>query len=99
MRIKLDSASRSIQIIDPSNFRAFFVQLDGASGDAELLKQISVEVTSDHAWISEDWLRNWPALRGEAWWQEGLTRMMDAVERFGWIDRERKAIRAHFERG
>jgi hypothetical protein len=32
-----------------------------------------------------------------SWWQEGLSNMIAAVQRFGWIDQANHAIRAHVE--
>ena len=37
------------------------------------------------------------AAETEAWWQDGLTAMIAAVQKFGWIDNESRAIRAHIE--
>ena len=49
-------------------------------------------------WISERRaLRDWPRLKSEAWWQDGLTKMIAAVEKFGWIDNANHSIRAHID--
>jgi hypothetical protein len=32
-----------------------------------------------------------------SWWQEGLSNMIEAVQRFGWTDQANHAIRAHIE--
>jgi len=42
-------------------------------------------------------LREWPQLSAESWWQEGLSNMIEAVQRFGWIDQANHSIRAHIE--
>ena len=36
-------------------------------------------------------------LGSQPWWQEGLSKMIASVERFGWIDRVDHSIRAHIE--
>jgi predicted transcriptional regulator len=100
MIIRLIAASRSIEIDDPKNFRAFSLRIEGGldpAAQAELLGRIAVRYDSDHAWISEAALRDWPSLKAEAWWQDGLTGMIAAVQKFGWIDNESHAIRAHIE--
>jgi predicted transcriptional regulator len=100
MIIRLVAASRSIEIDDPKNFKAFSVRIDGAldpAALAELLGRIAVRHDSEHAWISETALRDWPSLKAEAWWQDGLTGMIAAVQKFGWIDNESRAIRAHID--
>ena len=76
MIIRIVVASRSIELDDPSNFRAFAVRMEGSFDDpavaAELLGRVAVNSDREHAWISEDVLREWPSLKSEAWWQEGL---------------------------
>jgi hypothetical protein len=47
--------------------------------------------------FSEKVLREWPQLSAESWWQEGLSNMIEAVQRFGWIDQANHAIRTHIE--
>jgi predicted transcriptional regulator len=100
MIIRLIAQSRSIEIDDSRNFRAFSVRIEGALESAaqfDLLGRIAVKQDGEHAWISERALRDWPSLKGEAWWQDGLTGMIAAVQKFGWIDNENHSIRAHIE--
>jgi len=100
MIIRLIAKSRSIEIDDPRNFRAFSVRIDGAldsAAQAELLGRIAVKHDKEHAWISEQALRDWPSLKAESWWQDGLTGMIAAVQKFGWIDNDSRSIRAHVE--
>jgi len=100
MIIRLVASSRSIEIDDAKNFRAFSVRIEGAldaAAQAELLGRIAVKHDREHAWISERVLRDWPSLKSEPWWQDGLTGMIAAVQKFGWIDNESHSIRAHIE--
>jgi predicted transcriptional regulator len=101
MIIRIIAKDGSIAIDDPRNFKAFSVRMEGSFDrprmEDELLGRIAVRYDKDHAWISEQALRNWPSLKSESWWQDGLTKMMAAVEKFGWVDREANAIRAHIE--
>jgi predicted transcriptional regulator len=100
MLIRLIARSGSIEIDDPGNLRAFSVRIEGALEPAaqdELLGRIAVKHDREHAWISEQALRDWPPLKAEAWWQDGLTGMISAVQKFGWIDNESRSIRAHIE--
>jgi hypothetical protein len=100
MIIRIIAASRSIELDDPRNFRAFAVRMEGSFDEpvrAELLGRIAVNSDREHAWISERILREWPPLQSEAWWQEGLTKMIAAVQSFGWIDQANHSIRAHIE--
>ena len=100
MIIRLVAKSRSIEIDDPGNFRAFSVQIEGAlepAAQSELLGRIAAKHDREHVWISEQALRDWPPLKAEAWWQDGLTGMISAVQKFGWVDNENRSIRAHIE--
>lgn len=101
MIIRIIASSRSVAIDDPRNFRAFSVRIEG-SMDAvlqdQLLRGIAVSSDGEHAWISEKALREWPSLKSEVWWQDGLSNMIAAVQKFGWIDQANHSIRAHIER-
>jgi hypothetical protein len=101
MLIRIVALSRSIEIDDADNFRAFAVRIEGPFDDpavqAELLSRVAPRSDREHAWISEQALRAWPALQSESWWQEGLTKMIAAVQPFGWIDNVNRSIRAHIE--
>lgn len=100
MIIRLIASSRSVEIHDPGNFRAFSVRIEGPMDSAlqsELLGRVAVSSDREHAWISEKALREWPSLKSEDWWQDGLSRMIAAVQKFGWIDQVNQSIRAHIE--
>jgi len=56
---------------------------------AALLGRVALRSDREHAWISERALREWPRLKSESWRQEGPTKMIAAVQRFGWIDQAR----------
>jgi predicted transcriptional regulator len=100
MIIRVIASSRSVEIDDVRNFRAFSVRIEGSMDpavQAELLGRIAVNSDREHAWISEKALRDWPSLASEGWWQDGLSNMIAAVQKFGWIDQVNHAIRAHIE--
>ncbi len=100
MIIRVIEANRTIEIDDARNFKAFAVRMEGSFNEAvqaELLGRIAVSSDGEHAWISEKALRQWPALASEPWWQDGLSNMIAAVQRFGWIDSANQSIRAHIE--
>ena len=100
MIIRIIGASRSVEIDDVRNFKAFSVRIEGPIGpdvQAKLLGELAASHDTEHAWISEKVLREWPSLRSEAWWQDGLSKMIAAVQKFGWIDQANQLIRAHIE--
>ena len=100
MIIRVVASSRSVEIGEPRNFKAFSVRIEGAmesTVQAELLGRVAVGSDREHAWISEQVLRDWPSLAQEAWWQDGLSNMIAAVQKFGWVDQVNRSIRAHIE--
>ena len=101
MIIRIIASTQSVEIDDARNFRAFSVRIEGPFDDpavqSELLGRVALSNDREHAWISEKVLREWPSLAAEAWWQEGLSNMIAAVQKFGWIDQANHAIRAHIE--
>ena len=102
MIIRIIAAGGQVEIEDARNFKAFSVRIEGPFDDpalqAELLGRVALGSDREHAWISEKALREWPSLASETWWQEGLTSMIAAVQKFGWIDNVNHSIRAHIER-
>ena len=50
-----------------------------------------------HAWIFEQGLRQRPEVAGDATWQGNLGAMMEKAKPHGWIDEQKKAIKAHIE--
>jgi predicted transcriptional regulator len=99
MIIKVDHARGVLEIVEPSDFKSFAVRIHGAGEENdELLDLAAVKRDRSHAWIAERWLREWPPLKDETWWQEGLSKMMAVAARFGWVDKETGSVRAHIER-
>jgi hypothetical protein len=100
MIIRIIASSRSVEIDDPRNSRTFSFRIEGSMDPAvkaELLGLVAVSSDREHAWISEGALREWPSLKSERWWQDGLSNMIAAVQKFGWIDQANHSIRAHIE--
>jgi predicted transcriptional regulator len=101
MIIRVIASSRSIELDDAQNFKAFSIRIEGPFTDpaaqAELLGRLALRSDREHAWISEQALREWPSLASQSWWQDGLTKMIAAVRPFGWIDPVDHSIRAHIE--
>ena len=100
MIIRIIASSRSVEIEDPMNFTAFSVLIEGTMNTAlqsELLGSVAASGDRKHAWVSEKALREWPSLKSEVWWQQGLSNMIAAVRKFGWIDQVNQSIRAHIE--
>ena len=100
MFVKL-AANGSVTLEDRDNFRAFKLMVEGGpdrldvarlalSGTAELPDQAT-------AWIFEQALRQRPEVAKDATWQGNLGTMIEKAKPHGWIDEQKKAIKAHIE--
>jgi hypothetical protein len=95
------STANGLTFEDRDNFRAFklVVEADrrevdavrrGTAGKAEL-------PDAETAWIFEDALRRWSGVENDRAWQEKFSAMIEKARPHGWIDDNRKAIKAHIE--
>jgi hypothetical protein len=88
----------TVTLEEPQDFKKFKLVIDAdRSATAKLDAALSgVATLSDegHAWVSEAWLRGRDTT---AAWQDGLTAMITVAKKYGWVDDEKKAIRAHVE--
>jgi hypothetical protein len=100
MLVKL-AANGSVTLEDRDNFRAFKLVVDGSpagldatrralTGTAELPDQTT-------AWVFEAALRQRHEVAQDAMWQQNLGTMIEKARPHGWVDDERKAIKAHIE--
>jgi hypothetical protein len=87
-----------VSLEERDNFRAFklVVEGDAAQLDAARAKLSGVADVPDAgtAWIFESWLR---ANVSDEAWQQSLSAMIEKAKPHGWIDEQRKAIKAHIE--
>ena len=100
MFLKL-SAAGELTFEDRENFRAFKLV---ASGDRSNLEAVCKAVAgtadlpdAETAWILEDALRHWPDVENDDAWQQKFSEMIEKARPHGWIDDQRKAIKAHIE--
>jgi hypothetical protein len=94
-------ADGSVSLEDRDNFRAFKLVVEGGparldqarralSGTAELPDQAT-------AWIYDKALRERAEVANDAAWQGNLGTMIEKAKPHGWIDEQKKAIKAHIE--
>jgi predicted transcriptional regulator len=86
---------------DRHNFRAFKIVagMPGAGLD-EVRRALSgiAEVSDrDTVWVFQDALRRWPGVADDAAWQNAFAAMIEKARPHGWIDDNKKAIKAHIE--
>jgi hypothetical protein len=95
------SADGRVSLEDRDNFRAFKLVIEGGpekldaarralAGAAELPDQAT-------GWIFERALRQRAEVAQDAAWQGNLGTMIEKARPHGWIDEQKKAIKAHIE--
>ena len=100
MFIKL-SADGRVALQDCDNFRAFklLIEASPAGLDAARRALMGLAELPDQAtaWVFEAALRKRPEVAQDAAWQGNLGTMIEKARPHGWIDDDRKAIKAHIE--
>jgi hypothetical protein len=86
---------------DRDNFRAFKLVVEGGRDRLDTVRRALAGKADlpdgDTAWIFEAALRQWPGVAQSAAWQQNFSTMIEKARPHGWIDDERKAIKAHIE--
>ena len=97
MFVKL-SADGRVTLEERDNFRAFKLVVDRDAAQLDNvrtnLKSVADVPDAGTAWIFESWLR---ATVPDAAWQQSLGTLIGKANPHGWIDEQRKAIKAHIE--
>jgi hypothetical protein len=100
MFLKL-TAGGELLFEDRANFRAFKLVVEGSRDRLEAVRRATAGKAelpdAETAWISQDALRQWPGVDQDAAWQQNLSAMIEKARPHGWIDDDRKAIKAHIE--
>ena len=91
----------SVSLEDRDNFRAFKLVIEGGPKRLEQARRAlsnTAEIEDQtHAWIYEQALRERPEVAGDSVWQGNLGAMIEKAKPHGWIDEQKKAIKAHIE--
>jgi hypothetical protein len=100
MFVKL-AADGHVSLEERDNFRAFKLVVEGGPARLDQARR-ALSVTAElpdqsTAWIYEKALRERPEVANDAAWQGNLGTMIEKAKPHGWIDEERKAIKAHIE--
>jgi hypothetical protein len=100
MFVKL-SITGAVTLEDRDNFRAFKLVVEGGPERLEQARRAlanTAELPDDKtAWIYEQALRQRLEVTGDTTWQANLGTMMEKAKPHGWIDEQKKAIKAHIE--
>ena len=95
------TADQRLVLEDRDNFRAFKLVIEGGPERLDVARRALQEtaelVDTETAWVSEAVLRRWPDVAQDATWQQSLGVMIEKARPHGWIDDDRKAIKAHIE--
>jgi hypothetical protein len=100
MFIKVSAAS-TVTLEDRENFRAFKLVITGNPAKLDTVRKALSGVAElpdeKTAWVWETALRRWEGVAQDQAWQQNLSVMIDKARPHGWIDDQRKTIRAHIE--
>jgi hypothetical protein len=100
MFVKL-SITGAVTLEDRDNFRAFKLVVEGGAARLDQARRAlanTAELSDDkQAWIYEQALRQRPEVAGDTAWQANLGTMIEKAKPHGWIDEQKKAIKAHIE--
>jgi hypothetical protein len=100
MFLKLTAAGE-LQFEDRQNFRAFRLVVEGDRSRLETVRSAlagKAELPdAETAWIYQNALRQWPGVPHDELWQQSFSAMIEKARPHGWIDDQRKAIKAHIE--
>jgi hypothetical protein len=95
------SANNTVTLEDRDNFRAFKLVVTGNPAKLDMVRSAlagTAELPDDKtAWIFEAALRRLENVAQDQAWQHNLSGMIEKARPHGWIDEERKAIKAHIE--
>src|SRR5262245_11558572 len=100
MFVKVSAAS-TVTLEDRDNFRAFKLVVTGNPAKLDAARKTLTGVAElpdeNTAWISEHALRRFEGVAQDQAWQQNLSTMIEKAKPHGWIDEQRKAIKAHIE--
>src|SRR5262245_52519538 len=95
------SATSTVTLEDRENFRAFKLVVTGNPAKLDTVRKALAGVAElpdeKIAWVWETALRRWEGVAQDQAWQQNLSAMIDKARPHGWIDDQRKMIRAHIE--
>jgi hypothetical protein len=95
------AADGRVSLDDKDNFRAFKLVVEGGPARLDQVQRALTNtaelVGTTHAWIFEQPLRQRPEVAHDTAWQANLGTMIEKARPHGWVDDQRKAIRAHIE--
>lgn len=87
---------------DPEDFRRFEIHIKGVGISAAqimtALRWLGEAADENHVWVGEEALVRLARREGDADWLARLAAMKDKARPFGWVDDQRRAIRAHIKR-
>ena len=100
MFVKLSAEGR-VTLEERDHFRAFKLVVEGDPANLDDVRRMLTGTAElpdrDTAWVFEAALRGWPEVAQDQAWQQSFGAMLEKARPHGWIDEQRKAVRAHVE--
>lgn len=106
MHLVVDPAAGTVELADPSNFRAFHVVAPAGAPDDAVAAALAAAgagrdcADPDHVWVARAWIeRTAPGLvDDDPSWPDGFAKMLAFAEKNAWLDDAGSHIKAHVER-
>jgi hypothetical protein len=95
------TAAGTLDFRERDDFKGFKILVEKpAATEAEIAAALNGVATmdgADHAWVSQDALRNWGG-RQPADWIVAFDAMIEKVKKYGFVSDDGLSVRAHLER-
>ena len=93
--------SADLTLLEPHDFKKFKIEIARPRAEFERVRtqfpgRVWLE-TTEHGWVAIAALRDWAGYASDPAFQDGLSAMIKVAEKYGWLDEEKTAIRAHIE--
>lgn len=95
------AADFTVTLEEPRDFKQFKLVVETERSALPRLRAALTEAAAsldeETAWIREGWLRRQGGLDANTAWQDGVSAMIAAARRFGWIDEATATVKAHID--
>jgi hypothetical protein len=97
------TAAGTLELREKDDFKGFKIVADKPGiTDAEIAEALesigALDAGHDHAWITQDAMKNWGGHPAPADWTAAFDAMLEKVKKYGFVDEATGNVRAHIER-
>jgi hypothetical protein len=101
MYVRVNLQARSVELVEPDNFKQFHVVASGPGLDDDVADALGDGgrrcETPSHVYVGIDLVRRLAASQVAANWDSGFENMLGFAHKMGWVDPSGAFIQAHIE--